>query len=77
MALFLFIAGHVSRSAMPYQVKAGSITAIVANEKQALAMLRRLAAAGRGEISVRDIFGDEIDVATLESWLHDFEREQL
>ena len=62
---------------MPYRVKAGSITAIVSDEKQALAMLRRLAASGREEISITDIFGVEIDVATLESWLAEFEQKPL
>jgi len=52
---------------MPYQVKAGSIIAIVANEKQALEILRKLAGPDQGEISIRDIFGSEIDVATLQS----------
>jgi hypothetical protein len=54
---------------MPFQVKAGSITAIVANEKQALEMVRRLAGSNRGQVSIRDIFGDEIDLATLETRL--------
>jgi hypothetical protein len=56
---------------MPYQVKAGSITAIVANKKQALEMLRRMAESGQEEISIRDIFGAEIDLATLKSRLND------
>jgi hypothetical protein len=52
---------------MPYHVRVGSITAIVANEKQALDMLRRLAGSGNGAPTIKDIFGSEIDVATLES----------
>jgi hypothetical protein len=51
---------------MPYQVRAGSVTAVVANEKQALDMLRRLAASGSGA-SIRDVFGSEVEVATIES----------
>jgi hypothetical protein len=51
---------------MPYQVRAGSVTAVVANEKQALDMLRRLAAAGSGA-SIRDVFGSDVEVATLKS----------
>jgi hypothetical protein len=51
---------------MPYQVRAGSVTAVVANEKQALDMLRRLAESRTGA-SVRDVFGSEVDVAILES----------
>jgi hypothetical protein len=53
---------------MPYQVKAGSVTAIVANEKQALDMFRRLAGSESGA-SIRDIFGSEVEVATIESRL--------
>ena len=59
---------------MPYQVRAGSVTAIVANEKQALEMLRKMVASGKDEISIRDIFGSEIDVATLESRLKNSEQ---
>jgi hypothetical protein len=62
---------------MPYQVKAGSVTAIVANEKQALEMLRRMSASGQEEISIRDIFGSEIDVATLRSRLDESEPKPL
>ena len=62
---------------MPYRVRAGSITAIVANEKQALEMLRRMAVSGREEISIRDIFGAEIDVAALEARLKDSEQKPL
>ena len=62
---------------MPYRVRAGSITAIVANEKQALEMLRRMAVSGREAISIRDIFGAEIDVATLEARLKDSEQKPL
>jgi hypothetical protein len=51
---------------MPYQVKAGSVTAVVADEKQALDMFRRLAGSG-SRASIRDVFGSEVDVATLES----------
>jgi hypothetical protein len=51
---------------MPYQVRAGSLTAVVANEKQALDMLRRLAGSGSGA-SIRDVFGCEVDIATLKS----------
>jgi hypothetical protein len=59
---------------MPYQVKAGSVTTIVANEKQALELLRRMAISGEEGISIRDIFGGGIDVATLESRLADSEQ---
>ena len=68
-------AGPVKR--MPYQVKARSITAIVANEQQALAMLHRLSGPEQGEISIRDVFGNEIDIATLEKWLNDPELKPL
>jgi hypothetical protein len=59
---------------MPYQVRAGSVTAIVANEKQALEMLRKMVASGKDAISIRDIFGSQIDVATLESRLKNSEQ---
>jgi len=62
---------------MPYQVKAGSITAIVANEEQALEMLRRMTASGKEEVSIRDIFGAEIDAATLESRLKHSEQKPI
>jgi hypothetical protein len=42
------------------------VTAVVANEKQALDMLRRLAASG-SVASIRDVFGSEVEVATIES----------
>jgi hypothetical protein len=62
---------------MPYQVRAGSVTAIVANEKQALEVLRRMVASGKEKISVRDIFGGEVDVSTLELRLKDAEPNPL
>jgi hypothetical protein len=39
---------------MPFQVKAGSITAIVANERQALEMVCRLTGPCRGQVSIRE-----------------------
>jgi hypothetical protein len=56
---------------MPYQVKAGRVTAIVANEKEALEMVRRLNASSPDdeEASIRDIFGGDLDVATLKARL--------
>jgi hypothetical protein len=62
---------------MPYQVRAGSVIAIVANEKQALELLRRMAVSDKAEISIKDIFGGGIDVATLESRLTDSEQNAL
>jgi hypothetical protein len=55
---------------MPYQVKAGSVAAIVANEKQALEMLQRLGV-DRGEVSIGDVFGEVVNVATLRSQIND------
>ncbi len=52
---------------MPYRVKVSSVTAIVANEKQALEMIPRLVGTGNEEVFIKDIFGSEVDVATLES----------
>jgi hypothetical protein len=68
------MSANVSGSGMPYQVKAGSVIAIVANEKQALELLRRMAVSSNEQISIRDIFGGGIDVATLESRLTDSEQ---
>jgi hypothetical protein len=53
---------------MPYQVKAGRVTAIVGNEKEALAAVRRLTALG-AEASILDIFGSEVDIAALKARL--------
>ena len=54
---------------MPYQVKVGSMTAIVGDEQQALEMLRRMTGAGSEVASITDIFGAEVDIATLRSRL--------
>ena len=61
---------------MPYQVRAGSVTAVAANEKQALEMLRRFGA-GHEKAPIRDIFGSEVDVATWESRLRVTRNEPL
>jgi hypothetical protein len=61
---------------MPYQVRAGSVTAIVANEQQALEMLRRLGP-DRGKVFIEDIFGDEVELSTLEARLKGAEPTQL
>ena len=53
------------------------MTAIVANEKQALEVLRRMVASGKEKISIRDIFGGEVDVSTLELRLKDAEPNPL
>lgn len=51
---------------MPYQVKVGTVTAIVANEREALAMVHRLTtSSGDEKASIADIFGGEIDIAAL------------
>jgi hypothetical protein len=55
---------------MPYQVKAGRVTAIAADEKEALEMARRLtASSGEEEASIQDIFGDKVDLAALKAKL--------
>jgi hypothetical protein len=54
---------------MPYQVKVGSMTAIVGDEQQALEMLRRMTGASNEVASITDIFGSEVDIATLRSRL--------
>jgi len=55
---------------MPYQVKVGSMTAIVANEKEALEMIRRMARSSDEHPLIKDIFGTEVDIETLESRLN-------
>ena len=62
---------------MPYQVRVGTVTAVVANEKEALEMLRRLAGAGNEKAFITDIFGSEVDVAALESKVAGETRNQL
>jgi hypothetical protein len=52
---------------LPYHIRAGSVTAIVATEQQALELLRRLSGPDREEVSITDIFGGEIDAAKLEA----------
>jgi hypothetical protein len=52
---------------MPYQIRVGSMTAVVADEREALQMLRRLAGSVDEKALITDIFGSEVDVATLES----------
>jgi hypothetical protein len=55
---------------MPYQVKAGRVTAIVADEKEALEMVRRLtASSGEDDASIQDIFGEKVDIARLKAML--------
>jgi hypothetical protein len=51
---------------MPYHIRAGSIRAIVADERRALELHRRLSGSDREEVSITDIFGGEIDAAKLE-----------
>jgi hypothetical protein len=51
---------------MPYNIRAGSVTAIVATEQQALELLRRLSGPDREGVSITDIFGGEIDAALEE-----------
>jgi hypothetical protein len=49
---------------MPYQVKVGSMTAIVANEQEALEMIRRMARSTDEHPLIKDIFGTEVDIET-------------
>lgn len=51
----------VCREVMPFQIKAGAITAIVANETEAVELLRKISGPDRERVSIMDIFGDEID----------------
>ena len=52
---------------MPYQVKSGSITFVVASVRQALAMFDQMREDGREELSIRDMDGRTIDPDRLRS----------
>lgn len=54
---------------MPYRVKVGSVSAIVANEREALEMLGKLLETGGKEVSILDVLGSEVDVSTLKARL--------
>ena len=53
---------------MPYRVKVGSVSAIVANEKEALDLLGKLQGES-GEVSILDVLGVEVSVGTLKTRL--------
>jgi hypothetical protein len=46
------------------------MTAIVANEQEALEMIRRMARSTDEHPLIKDIFGTEVDIETLESRLN-------
>jgi hypothetical protein len=50
---------------MPYQVKSGSITFVVASVHQALAMLDQMREDARGELSICDMDGRKLDLDRL------------
>ena len=52
---------------MPYQVKSGSITFVVASVQQALAMFDQMMEDARGELSICDMDGRKIDPDLLRS----------
>jgi hypothetical protein len=52
---------------MPYQVKSGSITFVVATVRQALAMFDQMLADAREDLSVCDMDGRKIDPDLLRS----------
>jgi hypothetical protein len=54
---------------MLYRVKVGLASAIVANERDALAMLARLTETGNEEVSILDVLGSEVDIAMLKARL--------
>ena len=53
------------------------MTAVVANEKEALEMIRRMARSGGQPAVVKDVFGSDVDVETLESRLSNSGRSPL
>jgi hypothetical protein len=59
----------ICRGVMPFQIKAGQITAIVANESEAVELLRKIAGPDREQVSIMDIFGDEIAPALVSKLL--------
>ena len=58
------------REVMPFRIRAGSITVIAANEGEAVELLRKITGRDREQVSIMDIFGDEIDAALVERLLH-------
>jgi hypothetical protein len=52
---------------MPYQVKSGSITFVVASVRQALAMFDQMFEDARDELSICDMDGRKIDPDRLRS----------
>jgi hypothetical protein len=52
---------------MPYQVKSGSITFVVATVRQALAMFDQMLEDAREELSICDMDGRKIDPDRLRS----------
>jgi hypothetical protein len=60
--------------AMPYQVKSGSITFVVATVRQALAMFDQMLEDDREELSICDMDGRKIDPDRLRSLTDDAQR---
>ena len=56
---------------MPYQVKSGSITFVVATVRQALAMFDQMLEDARDELSICDMDGRTIDPGRLRSMTED------
>ena len=56
---------------MPYQVKSGSITFVVATVRQALAMFDQMLEDAREELSICDMDGRKIDPDLLRSQADD------
>lgn len=56
---------------MPYQVKSGSITFVVASVRQALAMFDQMLEDAKEELSIRDMDGKTIDPNLLRSLTDD------
>jgi hypothetical protein len=59
---------------MPYQVKSGSITFVVATVRQALAMFDQMLEDAREELSICDMDGRKIDPDRLRSLTDDEQR---
>ena len=65
------IPGGLYRFAMPYQVRSGSITFVVATVRQALTMFDQMREDARQELSICDMDGRKIDLDRLRSLTHD------
>lgn len=65
------VPGDLYRFGMPYQVRSGSLTFVVATVRQALAMFDQMLQDGREDLSIRDMDGRKVDPDQLRSLTED------